>query len=115
MGLFDPPSVKMQKYAPVSAQTFLAAVQIYAEDNVPPDLSFTQRSMLVAMVMGGWISTNAQVGTFDMPQRDLDKVKILYTNCAKMLGNRAAEVAPIMRGLCDKELLPEAVREFYSR
>ena len=92
----------------------LAAVRIYAEDNTPSHLSVTQRAMLVAMAMGGWISTNAQVGAFDMPKRDLDQCQLLYTNCARLLGNDVVLIGPIMRGLCDAKLLPEAVREFYS-
>ena len=67
------------------------------------------------MAMGGWLTINAQTGSFDLPKRDFDKAQNLYTNCARMLGNDVVAIGPIMRGLIDKGFLPEGVRDFYSR
>lgn len=114
MGLFDPPTVTIAKYAPASVQPILATVRIFAESQIPDSIGRTKKALVTAMVMGAWINAHAQTASFDMSQRDLDKALNLYKNCAAMVGPDGDFLGPILEALFDAGMLPDVMRDVFK-
>lgn len=106
MGLFDPPTVSIIKRVPREVIPALAAIQAYAEEEIPDVLGRTVKPCVVAMVMAVWVTMHNQYGSFTLSSWNAASVMTTYKNCARIAGEAATLAKDVIADLIEKGMFP---------
>jgi hypothetical protein len=84
----------------------LAAVQAYAEGELPDSLAPTVKSCIVAMVMSVWMTMHNQHGSFRLSSWNASSLMTTYKNCKRVAGGAADLSRDIIDDLIEKGMFP---------
>lgn len=92
MGIFDPPATSIRKKLPQDAQAGFAELAAKVECLVPPSLSKTQASLVVAVAMGAWVASENRADRFPLSDYNGRYIQNMVYNCYARLSG-LSEVA----------------------